>query len=589
MATNILGIHYGHDATAVLLQDGVVLEAMSEERLSRAKKHTGFPHRSVEYLKSKYGIAEFTDVVLVGEFPEQDGYIFMTEKQNHDGRNAGAKPRNDFLRAMGVSIPLLGWVIRRRDASRYARSTQGMKEKVDAYVQAQFPRATVTRLSHHLAHAWSTVLFTSDYEKRLILTLDGAGDDLSGSINIFENGTIRRLYGFPIHASVGLLYASMVDLLGMARNEHEFKVMGLAPYAKASSGEKVFAELQKLLWFDANAMTFRSLLETNSAVGYFVAHNFHRYRFDSLAYGIQKLTEKLILNLAHAAITKYGIHDVAVAGGVFMNVKANQLLLATDDVVSLTVVPSCGDESLALGAVAYRYSELHDHDLSGLSKLKDIYLGSAYNDAAIKEAIDAYPYASSCDITYYDPASGTTIEHKVAEILAGNSVVGRFKGRAEWGARALGNRSILANASSRDNVKLINEMIKGRDFWMPFATSMLYEDRDIYLDDPKNFFAPYMSITFSTKPPAHNNLIAALHPYDLTSRPQMVSNDMNPEYHALITHFKSLTGVGGILNTSFNLHGEPNVEAPIDALRTFEHSGLPHLALGNYLLSKRSS
>jgi carbamoyltransferase len=171
-------------------------------------------------------------------------------------------------------------------------------------------------------------------------------------------------------------------------------------------------------------------------------------------------------------------------------------------------------------------------------------------------------------------------------LLAKNNVVGRLKGRAEWGARALGNRSILANASSRDTVKLINEMIKGRDFWMPFATSLLYEDHHDYLHNEKNFFAPYMSITFNTKEKAVKELPAALHPYDLTSRPQMVTQEMNPEYHLLLTEFKKITGSSGILNTSFNLHGEPNVESPYDALRTFDISGLQHLAIGNYLISK---
>jgi carbamoyltransferase len=129
-------------------------------------------------------------------------------------------------------------------------------------------------------------------------------------------------------------------------------------------------------------------------------------------------------------------------------------------------------------------------------------------------------------------------------------------------------------------------MIKGRDFWMPFATSMLYERRNEYLENAEHYYAPYMAITFNTKPRAHHEIIAALHPYDLTSRPQMVKKEVNPEYHALITRFEEKTGIGGILNTSFNLHGEPNVETPFDALRTFELSGLPHVAIGNYLISK---
>jgi len=257
------------------------------------------------------------------------------------------------------------------------------------------------------------------------------------------------------------------------------------------------------------------------------------------------------------------------------------------EVNSLTITPSSGDESIAIGNVVCGYAKLHNYDVSGLKKIENLYLGSVYSDEEIKQSIEMYDFCKTCDVTYFDPGKGEVIEKKVAEILANNSVVGRFKGRAEWGARALGNRSILANPSSRDNVKLINEMIKGRDFWMPFATSLLYERRHDYLELEKVDYAPFMAITFPTKELAHKELIAALHPYDLTSRPQMVKKEVNPDYHALISEYERLTGAGGILNTSFNLHGEPNVETPLDALRTFELSGLPHVAIGNYLISKR--
>jgi carbamoyltransferase len=334
-------------------------------------------------------------------------------------------------------------------------------------------------------------------------------------------------------------------------------------------------------------MTFVSSIPLEKATAYLIANDFHQYRFDSLAYGVQKLTEECMQDMVRAAVEKYGITDIAVGGGVFMNVKANQHLLAMSEITSLTIVPSCGDESLAIGAAVYGYSKSVTNVVSELKKIENLYLGSLYEDDEIKAAINNFDFAQKCDVVYFNPATEETIEKKVAELLAGNAVVGRLKGRAEWGARALGNRSILANPSSRDNVKLINEMIKGRDFWMPFATSMLYESRDEYLEIPKNFFAPYMAITFATKTKAHTELVAALHPYDLTSRPQMVTKDMNPEYHALISEFQKLTGIGGVLNTSFNLHGEPNVESPYDALRTFELSGLEHLALGNFLISKK--
>lgn len=581
----ILGVHGGHDATAVLLKDGIIIEAMSEERLSRQKKHAGFPHLSVAYIKNKYAITSFKDVCIVGT--DKDPIWFQNLEDNVEHRNH-PKKINNYTRSLGVSLPLLGKAFSIRDwLLQKAVKRKGLK-KVDLFLQSQFPNANITFIDHHLAHAWATVPFYPDYtSKRLVLTLDGAGDGLSGSVNVYKNGTIERISANSVSASLGLLYCAIVDILGMARNEHEFKVMGLAPYAKASAGDKVYQKLKELIWFNEETLQFESKIPLDKATPYLIAKSFYQYRFDSLAYGIQKLTEELVITMAKAAIKKTGITDLAIGGGVFMNVKANQYLRQLAEVTSLSVAPSCGDESLAIGAAVARYSEIHEGDLSNLTPLKNIYLGSEFSDMDIKSAIDNYPDKNNWEITYFDQRNEVSIEKKVAELLSQNSVVGRFKGRAEWGARALGNRSILANPMSRDNVKLINEMIKGRDFWMPFATSMLYERRNDYLLGVNDYLAPFMAITFETKPKAHTELIAALHPYDLTSRPQMVTIESNPNYHALISHFEQLTGIGGILNTSFNLHGEPNVENPEDALRTFALSGLPHIAIGNYLISKK--
>lgn len=587
MSEYILGLHFGHDATAALLCKGQIVEVMSEERLSRQKKHHGFPSLSIAYIQKKYSITRFSQVVVVGEGTLDDLTIFDTQEDNIQSR-ALSKKSKDFMRALGAKFSAIGMLYSLRDSYISWKLRKGLTSRVDTFLKKTFPDTPVVRLSHHLAHAWATLPFMSDLTtERLIFTLDGAGDGLSGSINIFDKGGVTRIHSFPMSASIGLLYCAVVDILGMTRNEHEFKVMGLAPYAKATSGEKVYQQLKKLVWFDKERMTFVSSIPLEKATAYLVANDFHQYRFDSLAYGVQKLTEECMQDMVRAAVEKYGITDIAVGGGVFMNVKANQYLLTMPEVTSLTIVPSCGDESLAIGASVYGYSKTATHAVSGLKKIEHLYLGSSYEDNEIQAAINDFDFAQKCDVVYFNPATEETIEKKVAELLAGNAVVGRLKGRAEWGARALGNRSILANPSSRDNVKLINEMIKGRDFWMPFATSMLYESRDEYLEIPKNFFAPYMAITFATKTKAHTELVAALHPYDLTSRPQMVTKDMNPEYHALISEFQKLTGIGGILNTSFNLHGEPNVESPYDALRTFKLSGLEHLALGNFLISKK--
>ena len=179
------------------------------------------------------------------------------------------------------------------------------------------------------------------------------------------------------------------------------------------------------------------------------------------------------------------------------------------------------------------------------------------------------------------------IEEKIAELLVGDGVVARCSGRMEYGARALGNRSILANPSDHRVVPLINRMSKNRDFWMPFAPTILKEREADYLVNPKGLGSPYMMLAFPTQPKRRDELRAAIHPQDGTARPQILEEDVNPEYFRIIREFERRTGIGAVLNTSFNLHGEPLVSSPADAVDTFERSGLPHLALGHFLISKR--
>jgi carbamoyltransferase len=581
---SILGLHHGHDATVVYIQNGEIVEAMSEERLSRQKKHIGFPRRSLAYVKEKYAIDKIKTLYLVGEKSCWDSSILITEEDNKRMReNKDSQKSKDYIHSLQFIVPGVATLLNFYYGIKEKKNLAQTEKEVDAFLHKEFPDTTIVRLHHHLAHAWSAVPFMANKNlKYLIFTLDGAGDNISGSVNIFENGNITKIQDMPFDASIGLLYNAVVNILGMKPNEHEFKVMGLAPYAKKTSGEEVYEKLKKLVWFDHEKMSLMSSIPTSRASSYFIANNYHKYRFDSLAYGIQKLTEECIKEMVLAYIKKYNISNIALGGGVFMNVKANQILLNLQEIETLVITPSCGDESLALGVAVYGFVK-EGNNINELQQVKNLYLGSSYEDAEIKKTIDSYNFKHKVSIEYFDKER---IEQRVATTLANGHVVGRFKNRAEWGARALGNRSILANASSRDTVKLINEMIKGRDFWMPFATSLLYEDQGLYLHNEKNFFAPYMSVTFDTKEKAVNELSAALHPYDLTSRPQMVRKDMNESYHAIISEFKKITGSSGILNTSFNLHGEPNVEKPIDALHTFDISGLKYLAIGNYLISK---
>ncbi len=600
----ILGVHYEHDATVVLMKNGKIVEAMSEERLSRQKKHAGFPHLSLKYIKDKYKINNFDKVIVVGNPKFSFDTIELSKSDNIKIRENKSIPKR-YLRSLGFRFRFLGVLFSLRDKVLVFLKSFNQKNNTEKYLKNIFPNSEIEYIDHHLAHAYASVPFMDDHEKRVVFTCDGAGDGACASINIYENGKMEVISRTNWQNSLGLLYCAVVDILGMSRNEHEFKVMGLAPYAKVSSGEKVYEKLKSLVWFDPHTMTLKSKIPLQKGTEYLIANEYFNYRFDSLAYGIQKLTEEILVEMVEVSVKKFNCNRIAIGGGVFMNVKANQKILELESVLDFAVTPSCGDESLAIGAVVYGYIKYFNY--KDIKKVENIYWGSEYTDKEIREAIDNYnftarnkkgekleikiEYIEDLNLKANDKNNSSNVEKynieiKVAQLLAKNNVVGRFSGRAEWGARSLGNRSILANPASRDNVKLINEMIKNRDFWMPFATSLLYEYADEYLHNIKMKLAPYMAITFESKEKAHKDIIAALHPYDLTSRPQTVTKESNIKYHNLIDTFRHITGIGGVLNTSFNLHGEPNVEMPYDAIRTFDLSGMKYLAIGNYLLSK---
>jgi carbamoyltransferase len=211
-------------------------------------------------------------------------------------------------------------------------------------------------------------------------------------------------------------------------------------------------------------------------------------------------------------------------------------------------------------------------------------LGRSFSDDYIKD----YLNRSDVALRYYiNKLQGKAMAKKVAELLVHNEIVARCYGREEWGARALGNRSIICNPSDFKNINTLNKKVKNRDFWMPFTPSILAEDLDLYVLNPKGIRAPYMCITFDSTEKAKKEISAAIHPSDYTVRPQAVSKSWNPEYYSLIEEFKNITGISAVLNTSFNLHGEPNVGSPEDAIYTMDNSGLNYLVLGEYLVEKK--
>ena len=373
-------------------------------------------------------------------------------------------------------------------------------------------------------------------------------------------------------------------LLGMQPWEHEYKVMGLAPYASPEMIDELLPIFEGLLKLGKDGLSFERVGELSMNYCYeALREGLQARRFDAIAGSVQRFTEDMLTAWVRACIKRTGRSYVVCGGGVFMNVKANMLLADLPEVSSIYFMPSASDESLSIGASLYRYYELSgstDHDASTVTNL---YWGGSFTDSSVRTVVETQLSGHDCEIL-----KPNDVDLFLAEELSQGKIYARCIGRMEWGARALGNRSILSSAADVAVVDSINSAIKMRDFWMPFAPSVLEESSSLYFNDPKHLSPQFMTMAYRARPERYDHLVAASHRQDRTIRPQVVTPLANPPYHKLMARFKQLTGRGVILNTSFNLHGYPIVYTPSDALSVFLKSGLENLALGNLVIRKKS-
>jgi carbamoyltransferase len=585
----ILGINYSHNATVAVLENNKIVFCVSEERLNRLKNSFGFPSKTVKLAFEKFGNFDF--IVLnsrrASSFKELEKFNFKPIRYIDYIPKIISLDIKTFLRFVlwKLNKNLYGKIFEfRHKMNLFLNNKKSDFEKIYLFFKKEYniDRDKIILLDHHTAHAFSPAFNFELNKKFLVFTSDGEGDGISSTVSIIKNGEIEMLYKSSVYNSIGGLWFNLTAFMGLKPLEDEYKIMGLAPYSKIDKALKVAEKFKKSISLNKNG-EFENVGVPAGSFPFFILDNFFMERFDNLAGGIQLFTEEIICNWIKYWINKTGIHDIALSGGLFMNVKLNQRISELKEVENIFIMPSAGDESAAIGCCFYGYKKYCEENNLPFNPqpFTHLYLGLEYSNEDIKKTIKDLKLESKYKVKFYED-----IEKEVAELLAQNEIVARFSGAMEFGARALGNRSILSNPSNYDNVRIINEMIKQRDFWMPFACSILEEDQHEYIENPKNIYAPYMIITFNTTEKGRKELKAGIHPYDFTIRPQIVRKEWNPKYHYLISEFKKLTGIGGVLNTSFNLHGEPLVCSPEDAVSTFERSGLKYLALGNYLISK---
>jgi len=583
----ILGIVEGHNCSAALLKDGKITAVCFEERLSRLKNDFGYPRRAINYCLSHEDIAPddidhvamVTENVPLGQVAVKREATFsvadhIREQEEYWGPQLLDGQNPDYFEIFRDKLQLnelaYDFGDLSHDRAAFADFRKIRMQTIKTHLNKTDDHLHI--INHHLAHSMYAI-YTNPrcYDDMwTVLAADGYGDDCSASIGIFKDNNFHFV-SKSRGSGIGRLYRYVTLVLGMRPGVDEFKVMGLAPYAKEYHWRPVYDQLAAYLKVENDVIEYTN---PDKDLYFSLKERLKAYRFDGIAAGLQHFCEDISKQWVAGAIQRTGIPNITYSGGVSMNIKINKVIAEMDQVTKLFVGPSGGDESLSLGAAYALWYKLCPD--TKITPLQHTYLGPSYADAT--PAITVTP---GLKVTY----APTTAQ--IAQLLADGRIIARLKGRMEYGARALGNRSILARADDPDTIRKINDQIKRRDFWMPFAPVILEECASRYLKNPKNIDASYMTIGFESTSCAQRDLKAALHPADNTMRPQIVSRDRNPEVHELLTIFEELTGLGGLLNTSFNLHGEPLCCTPEDGIKTFMNSTLDGLWMDDYLVQRK--
>jgi carbamoyltransferase len=562
MGRYILAIHAGHNASALIGDPSGIRHAVQEERLNGEKNYWGLPRACMK---------------AVGARPEDLAAVVYGSRQVISRYHS----RDDVLNAYRRQETILG-KLRQRVAMPLliAMKPDLGQDKLREYLEEiGLGRVPLSFYGHHETHAATAYygLRQSPADDHLVMTCDGAGDGVCATVSVMGGGKVQELSRTPWESSLGALYSWTTFALGFVPLEHEYKLMGMAPYASDRGAEQLADTFRGYLGLDESGLGFqkRTRSRTND-LNQTLLSDLSGQRFDWICGGLQKFTEELLTTWVQNAVRRTGVKKVVAAGGVFMNVKANKIIAALPEVESFEAYPSCGDETLPMGAYYLEAARLWgDGEVKPLSHF---YLGDDPMDdeAAVSKAIEAGGFRVE---------RPDDMPSAVAALLAAGQPVARCAGRMEFGARALGNRSILADPSNQDVVRVINQMVKKRDFWMPFAPMVKVERHKDYVLNPKNLRSPYMMMTFDTKE-NFRDLIAAVHNADLTCRAQLVEPGQNDEMRGILDAFEAKTGRAVVLNTSFNLHGFPIVRTAADAIDVLARSGLEHLQVGPYLLHK---
>jgi len=587
--TYILGISaFYHDSAACILRDGEILAAAQEERFTRKKGDASFPEHAVRYCLQEAGIAP-AELEYVG-FYDKPLLKFERILETY----AGVAPRG--FASFRLAAPL--WIKDKLYMEKTIRKNLGYE-------------GDILYAEHHESHA-SSAFFPSPFKEAAILTIDGVGEWATASCGVGQGNDIKFLKELHWPDSLGLLYSAFTYYTGFKVNSGEYKVMGLAPYGEPKYTETIYRELidlredgsftlnQKYFnYLTGLTMTNRAFHDLFGGPPRIPESNISQREMD-LARSIQEVCEEVMLRMARNIYKETGLENLCLAGGVALNCVGNGRILREGPFKSIWIQPASGDAGGALGIALltwHRHMGKPRRQITGKDAMKGAYLGPAFSDEAIEKCLKRTG-------AVFERLERNVLLPRVARLLATEKVVGWFNGRMEFGPRSLGSRSILGDARSPKMQAQMNLKIKFREGFRPFAPSVI-------VDRISDFFeldceSPYMLLVAPVKKsrriPMTNEQrerwgieklniprsdIPAVTHIDYSARIQSVSRCTNPDFHDLIQEFETITGYGVIVNTSFNVRGEPIVCAPADAYRCFMRTHIDYLVLGSYLLDKQ--
>ena len=585
-----------HNASAALMKDGKIIFVLQEERFTNVKNFTGYPKQSIDYcikyvkekkmyidvagfssvnqpiFPFKYPMAHFFNIEDYHNFYGKEFFTKKLLKQNISPYlNKLAK---DSRNNKNLYLPYKK--VKQKDYFNNPKLLKLMQKNL-LLKQSKNLIKKIVYLDHHTCHAYYAY-YASQIRKNksCVVTLDSEGDGFNQSVWSVNNNKFLSVAKSK-ECELARIYKFITLILKMKPEEHEFKVMGLSAYSKKEYILDIYNKVfKKILKFDNLKIVHN---ERPDDLFGFLLEKTIPYRFDNIAGALQFYLEKTVTELLKRINKKYKIRNFYFSGGVSMNVKMYKEIGNLKFVDFLSVPPSGSDESLSIGACYYLSKNTKTKPLT------NIYIGKNLleNDKQINYNI----------ISRFLPKKNFKIisnfTHKnLAQLLSKNEIIAVVRGREEFGARALGNRSIIANPSNYSAVKRINESIKNRDFWMPFALTILKKDHKKFIKNIKNFKCDFMTMTFDTNKNNLKKIHAGCHPYDHTVRPQILEKKFNPMYYSIIKKFYAFTGIPALLNTSLNLHGYPMASSLKDVIFTFKNSELKFLYINdNFLITKK--